>query len=75
MTEKPHGLYRDGDTGESGKQKETKTSKDTQREADAEGETVTDTEGADSCGAGHTSADASVCSSAVVSEGACKERL
>lgn len=41
MTEKPHGL-RDRDTGESGKQEETKTSKDTQREADAERETVTD---------------------------------
>lgn len=35
MTEKPHGL-RDRDIGESGKQEETKTSKDTQREADAE---------------------------------------
>lgn len=35
----------------------------------------TDTEGTDSGGAGHTPAGATVCNSAVLSEGACGERL
>lgn len=62
MTERSCGLYKDIDTGESGKQQEMKTSGDTQREADAERQTdtETDTEGTDSGGAGHTPAGATV---------------